>query len=360
MLNKRRLSHPLIVVAIVSLCSLFSGCNSADSSSKVERCENGCPGQGGEGAGPASYTDPVDYASIDQSNVQSLVGGAFVSSQFTPPMAERSATQDLRDLENDNLRTLQWPIILGDSAGLIDLSSPAYGSRPSYKGARTAIGTENGSCGGRFEFILKINEAKREFNGRFTYSKFCDQGVSLSGKADVQGTYDKAGQIRTIDFIFSNLSDDRLRMAGDITIEYTDVRIEYYLDFYAEDQGAGKIRWINQYDLYIYEFSDHVEFEFYGKYHDPDYGYVEVATSKNFRLYGNAKWPSVGSLLIQGQNNVSAELIAIDGVNCVIKADLDGDDLLDFESDILNWENLAEGFAFDPVVDAAVDLSLAP
>jgi hypothetical protein len=107
----------------------------------------------------------------------------------------------------------------------------------------------------------------------------------------------------------------------------------------------------NRYRLYIYEFSDHIEFEFYGNYYDPDYGYVLVTTTENFHIYGDDKWPSSGSLLIQGKDTVTAELITVDTANCVIKADLDGDGVLDFESEILNWESLGENFGLAPVTD---------
>ena len=341
MLKRRSLSHPLIIVAIMFFCFIFGGCSGGDNRKKVDACENGCPG-GEEGAGPASYTGPTNYASIDQSNVQSLVGGAFVSGQFSRTMAGRSATHDLQDIEADNLRTLRLPLILSDSARFIDLSSATYGSRQAYRKVHTEKGTENGSCGGRFEFILNIDDAKRELSGSFIYSKYCDQGITLSGKAGVQGTYDNAGKIRTIDFIFSNLSDDRVRMEGEITVEFPDTRIECYIDFYAEDRGTGKVCWINQYSLNIFESSDQIEFEFYGNYYDPDYGYVLVVTTENFRIYGDDKWPGSGSLLIQGKDNATAELITGDNSNCMIIADLNGDDVIDFESEILNWESMHE------------------
>ena len=165
--------------------------------------------------------------------------------------------------------------------------------------------------------------------------------------------------IRTIDFIFSNLSDDRVRMAGEITVEFADTQIECDIDFYAEDRGTGKVCWINQYRLYIYEFSDHIEFEFYGNYYDPDYGYVLVTTTENFHIYGEDNWPSSGSLLIRGKDNVTAGLITVDTTNCVIKADLDGDSALDFESEILNWEGLGDNFAFAPVADVPDNPSIA-
>ena len=330
----------LTIVAIMSFCLIFDGCNrvSIRSQKKEDSCEvGGCPGIGPEeGVGPASFAGPANYASIDQSNVRSLVGGAFFSGQFSRTTANRSATQDLKDIDADNLRTLRLPLVLSESTRLIDLSSPSGGSRQAYN----EVGMENGSCGGSFEFLLDKNDAMRELSGSFTYSKYCDQGITVTGKASVQGIYNASGEIQTIDFIFSNLSDDRVRMEGEITVEFADTQIECDLDFYAEDLGTGKVCWINQCRLYIYEFSDYVEFEFYGNYDDPDFGYVPVTTTENFHIYGDDKWPSSGSLLIEGKDNVTAELITVDTTNCVIKADLDGDGVLDYESEILNWESL--------------------
>ena len=91
-------------------------------------------------------------------------------------------------------------------------------------------------------------------------------------------------------------------MEGEIGVEFSDTRIECFMDFYAEDHGSGKVYWINQYSLNIYEISDRIEFEIAGTYHDPDYGFVPVATTENFRIYGEDKWPSSGRLLIQGSD----------------------------------------------------------
>ena len=61
------MSRPLIIVAIMSFCFIFGGCSGGDNKNKVDRCENGCPGIGGEEGAGASYTGPTNYASIDQS-----------------------------------------------------------------------------------------------------------------------------------------------------------------------------------------------------------------------------------------------------------------------------------------------------
>jgi hypothetical protein len=324
---------------------MLGGCSSGYSSENRESCENGCPGFGpGEDGAEASFTGPTYYASIDQNNVQSLAGGAYVAGQFSRAMADQSAEQDLQDIKADNLRTLRLPLVLSTSARSIDLSFPDYGSRQAYKDVRTKTGAEYGNCGGKFEYFIDINDATHEFNGSHTYSKYCDQGFAVSGKADVEGTWGHTGQIRTIDFSFSDLFDDQVIMEGDISIEYTDTRVECYLDFYAEDQGTGNVYWIDQYILSIYELSDYIEFELYGSYHDPDYGPVLVDTSANFQIDNDNKWPSSGSLLIQGQDNVTAELIAVDSTNCMIRADLNGDGVIDFESEVLKWENLTGNF----------------
>ena len=351
MLKNRKLNLPSLIVAVALFCSAFGGCSGGDNREYVDACENGCPG-GDDGAGPAFYRGATNFASIDQSNVQLLVGGALFSGQFSRTMSNRSTTHDSQRPEAGSMPTLRLPLLLSDSARLIDLSYPTYASRQAFGELRSEKGSANGSCGGSFEYSLNINDAMYEFSGSFIYHNYCSPGIAVSGKVGVRGTYDTAGNFHRVDFLFSNLSDGLILMEGEITVEFTDTRIECQLDYYAEDQDTGKVCWINQYRLNIYESSAQIEFEFHGNYYDPDYGYVLVFTTENFQIFDDDKWPVSGGLLIHGQDNATAELIAVDNSNCIIMGDLDGDELLDFDSGILNWEDLHLNFGAAHIVHA--------
>ncbi len=52
------------------------------------------------------------------------------------------------------------------------------------------------------------------------------------------------------------------------------------------------------------------------------------------------EWPSSGTLIVTGSNNCKAKITAIDELTCTVEADVDGDDVYEWDSGIMNWEDL--------------------
>ena len=147
------------VIFMILCCQLFFG-GCGGSSDREGSCKN-CPGIGGE-EGPEGirYIGRAAFATPDKYSIQPLTGGAFAGGRY-PGL-------DIPKREAGNLRTLRLPLILSNSADVIDIASPPYGSRSAYRKVRTDSGTQDGACGGRIDYILNISDEKREFSGRIT------------------------------------------------------------------------------------------------------------------------------------------------------------------------------------------------
>jgi hypothetical protein len=77
-----------------------------------------------------------------------------------------------------------------------------------------------------------------------------------------------------------------------------------------------------------------------GTFYYPDYGYVTLSTPGALIIHNGDEWPTSGALLVTGNNNSKARITAIDNLTCAVEADVDGDDAYEWDSGIVNWEDL--------------------
>ena len=67
---------------------------------------------------------------------------------------------------------------------------------------------------------------------------------------------------------------------------------------------------------------------------------MTLTTPEPFVILESDDWPVAGQLLIKGDSDTKARLIAIDQVLYRIDADTDGDGIFDWNSGILYWTDL--------------------
>ena len=324
-------------LTIFSFFLILGGCGGGGGS------DGSSDGTGGQSDSGTSYSGLTSQAEINQNNAQPLVAGAFESGQVGTVMTVKAEYQDNPDTEPDNIRTLRVPFALSEAARILDLSSPFYSGLYQSRAVRKADGTESGACGGKFKFKLRINESTGIFNGSFKFSDYCEQGIAISGSTEVRGRFDlESGEILTIRFEFSNLSDGYMIMDGKIFADFSDTPILCTMDAYFQDLGTSKVYWIHEYSLNINDFWDHIEFEVFGTYYNPDYGYVTVSTKVPFIIERGDQWPVSGVLVVEGKNRTEAVLETLDDSTCRITADFNGDGICEGESGALEWELLGQ------------------
>ena len=74
-------------------------------------------------------------------------------------------------------------------------------------------------------------------------------------------------------------------------------------------------------------------------YH-PGFGYVTLATPEPLVLHDGDEWTESGTITVTGANNSKAKLITIDHLTCTVEVDRDGDGTYEWDSGVLNWEDL--------------------
>ena len=325
---RSRFYHPVILM-VCCLSFAFMGCGG---------------GGGGGGGDPAlNYTGETAPAEVDENNATALAAGAFAAGQTGTVMTSSEASpngQVATDLQIGNFRTFHVPRILADAACSMDLRPHLHQLSLDAEAVYTESGTVYGSCGGRFDYMLSVNDVSGEFDGTFTYSNFCENGVTISGNARVAGTANpNTGAIITITFWFDNLTDGIMSMDGNMSVDFSGSPMVCTLECLLKDKTTGNVYWANDYHLDIYEYPDRIEVDISGRYYHPDHGYVEVSTEEVFVIYDEDDWPTSGILFMLGANDTKVKLTAIDETFCRIEADCDGDGDYEWDSGPLLWDD---------------------
>ncbi len=302
----------------------------------------GCGGGGGGsgsdgGSGGLTYSGKATQASINAANAEAItseallaasVGAAFTLSSSSPedanPAVNRLLIIELPKLLYRSARSADWP-----TAGEIALQ-------------RTESETIAGSCGGTLSYTLTVNDTTGDFAGTFVYSGYCDGGITITGRVNVDGSIDLAtGEFNVINFTFDNLASDDVVISGDLSINETGPSTIITMDFLVADTTSDKVYWVKDYTLVFTEIDvDDTEVVITGTFYYPDYGYVNVSTPVPFIFISADEWPSSGEMLCAGSGNTTARLIAVDNQSYSIEADTDGDTIDDYFSGVLFWTDL--------------------
>ena len=282
------------------------------------------------------FAGRTSQAIIDSINANDLSGGAFGGgiSRFETVVA--GVNQDLKATQIGAFRPLRLPMALKESLQKVEITSPvAAFFRPAIE---SRSGTFESDCGGRLSYSIDFIEKSRSFNGSFEFDNYCDHGITISGETDIDGTYEvDAGNFTSANFSFATLSDGRLTLNGEISLDLLHQPITATFSAYSKNIEAGQVYWIKDYSMNITEFAGYIEIEIFGVFYHPDHGYVNLTTTEPFIVHHEDAWPTSGLLAIKGEKNTQAELTALDQVTRSVESDTDGDGVFDWNSGILNW-----------------------
>jgi len=302
----------------------------------------GCAGGGGgssDGSDGITYSGLTDPAEINETNAEDITAGAFGAGLVGDGMMGLSLDKGSNDNFIRKFRTVKVPLILSDSLYLIDYTTSSAGDLQAA--VQTAKETINGSCGGSMSYTVSVDDVKGTFNGRFTFSNYCNDGTTINGGARFNGRINMdTGEFIRAHLSFDNLAGGGLTLDGDIEIDFSLSPNLITLDAYGQDPNSGKTYWIRDYSVSIDENTGFVEIEMAGRFYHPDYGYVTLSTTVPFTLHDGDEWPTSGALVVTGRNNSKAKITAIDNLNCFIEADIDGDDSYEWDSGTIAWDDI--------------------
>lgn len=139
------------------------------------------------------------------------------------------------------------------------------------------------------------------------------------------------------DFLTVTEAEDSFTMAGDISMDFTVSPIICVIEVLTSDNDSGKVYWVNNYSTNIAEEAGYIEIEIFGRFYDPDYGYILITTSQAFIVDDGDHWPNSGILICEGANNTKVKLTALDESTYRVQADTDSDGSYEWDSGIQYW-----------------------
>ncbi len=324
-----------IILLVISLPFMYGGCvvvySSGDLNNDKEKNIDETSG---------GFAGTTSQAAITQTNAEALAAGAFAGGLTTSGATNSSSLNQSSNADQlDVFRPLRFPLVLGDSLRRIDL-----GAAPIAFG-RSNVTTERdnfeGSCGGELKSTLTLNWTSGKFSGSLLFADYCDGGIIISGQTDIDGTIEViTGDFNTATFLFDDLSDGSHTLDGQISMDFSDTPFAATFSAYSKNEKTGEVSWIKDYSLNLAELAGDVEIEIFGTFYHPDNGFVTLSTSESFIIHDEDDWPASGQLVIKGDGDTEARLIAIDQLRYSIEADTNGDGIFDWDSGILNWVDL--------------------
>jgi hypothetical protein len=322
------------IILVLSLPFTYGGCVLVFTTGDIEREKDP---EGGDTS--TVFAGRTSQAAINSTNANGLSGGAFAGGITRFESASAGFNKASTATQVGAFRPLRLPLVLQDSLQKVESASAVIAFyRPAVE---TKSGTLEGGCGGRLSYLIDFNFKSGAFNGSFSFENYCDQGITISGETDIDGTYRvDTGDFTTAHFSFADLADGTITLEGEISIDFWHPPITATFTAHSKNIESGQVYWIKDYSMNITEFAGYIEVEIFGTFYHPDYGFVNLTTTEPFIVHHEDDWPTSGLFVIQGDMNTKAELSAQNQLTCSVAADTDGDGVLDWDSGTLNWKDM--------------------
>jgi len=299
---------------------------------------------GGDSGGGTSYTGIATMATIDENNARDIAIGAYMGGQTGSAMVGISAIQSVESGDIGRPRTLEVAQALEDSLRRVDFMYRSDGTI--LNAIATETDTVAGDCGGSGSFTIQVNDETGVFNGSFTFTNYCNGGITISGDMSFSGLIDvDTGYMVDFNFSFDNLTvtsgSDSFTLDGTISYDVSGSTTTATMTMLLQDNNTLKVYWIKDYALTLTEGVNYeVTFNISGYYYDPDYGYITISTPTPLVIYYGDSWPSDGVLVVTGDGNTKARLTVLSSTTYQVEADTNGDGSYDWDSGVLYWSEI--------------------
>ena len=202
------------IILVLSLPYTYGGCVLVFTTGDIEREKDP---DGNDTS--TDFAGRTSQAVIDSTNAKDLSGGAFAGGITRFEAASAGFNQDSMATQIGAFRPLRLPLVLQDSLQKVETASTVIAFfKPAVE---TKSGTLQGGCGGRLSYLIDFIVESGIFNGSFSFENYCDQGITISGETDIDGTYGvDTGDYTTAHFSFANLTDGHITLDGEISIDF--------------------------------------------------------------------------------------------------------------------------------------------
>ena len=305
----------------------------------------GCGGGGGGGSdgGGVAYTGPTTPATVSAANAVDLSEPALNGAE-------------LSDVGSGLFR---------GAPGAVEFGSPGPGLVPTARflqqlvertlfdpaAGRSAAavvkesGSEPGSCGGEMTYTVSADDGTGAFEASFTFKSFCEDGTVMNGTLTASGGIDlvrEEMEHMAISFQSLSISDnsDQFSIGGTMSMDFRDHTDTVVMSLNFRDDAEQKSFRFENYSVAATEVSGGADVTISGRVYHSDHGYVDVQTLQTFHIGWFDDNPSSGVLTLTGKDNTQAQLTALSSETLRVEADTDGDEIFDWDSGILRWEDL--------------------
>lgn len=291
----------------------------------------------------SSYAGVTSKATVTAANAENLAIDGFGGSSIAAIIGSSSGTAKS---VTSSLATTERPVrqmsqVLKQAARRLDIPAKAAQKRMA-KGAKTVARTVthqvNGDGGGMVNYSLDVNDATGSFFGTLDFQDYTSQGITISGKADMLGSFDPGlQQFNRLTLSFKSLtmkgSNYSYTLVGTLSwgFNYSAATETLSMNMVLVNNANNKTFWFKNYELTTTYGSNVLTQSGTGRYYDPVYGYVDFTTLSPLVINSNADWPSQGGLQYTGQQGTSIRL-TFSAASLMIEADINGDGTLDWQT----------------------------
>jgi hypothetical protein len=288
-----------------------------------------CGGSGGGGESSVTYTGVTTQAVVTDGNAAELATTAYQGGNSAGSLALVGVAGDSAGGSGrETARALTVSRVLEDAVRAARFTSS---SSRVVSGAVVSVSDTLGSgdCGGTASFSGTMNDVTGEFHATFTFSGWCNDGVTVSGRVTASGTIDvNAGELVDLEFSFTVLTVadgiDTFRGSGTITASFgTSEILTIDMDF---ESGDGTIFRASNLSIAVSPTTGGESVTVIGRVYHPVHGYVDVTTPQALVVLTGDTFPSSGEILVSGSSGSKARLVALPSTQFQIDVDANGDD----------------------------------
>jgi hypothetical protein len=214
---------------------------------------------------------------------------------------------------------------------------------------------QEGSCGGNKILNGTIDALSGEFTGTLQYNDFCDDvrtdGFTVNGNAETAGYTDLATNtckdyINTFKDLTYVLGDNSFSFNGRKAINRKISPHGGFLSYVFTDNNTGISYWLKDWILRHTHGEGYYEnVSAFGRFYDPDYGYVELSIEEGILIYAEDDRPSSGKLVLTGAEGTQGgdtkiRITYLSATEYLVEADTNGDGVYDYNSGPLLFADL--------------------
>lgn len=303
-----------------------------------------CSGGGGGGEEGVVYTGATTQAAVTGSNGVALTTTAYQGGNSGGSFALVGvASEPVEGVGGTVTRATSVSRVLTDAVRSARFASHASSQMAVGVVESVSGSLDPGNCGGTASFSGTANDQTGEIRATFTFSGWCNDGVTVAGRVTAEGQVDVvAEELIALEFSFVVLTvsdgTDTFRGSGSITVDFgASESMIIDMDFAA---GDGTTYRVSDLQMAVTPSASGESLTITGRVYHPVHGYVDVTTPVAFDVQTGDAFPSAGELVATGANDSKARLTALSPTEFQIDVDADGDGTYETNLGTFTWESV--------------------